>query len=72
MNRPLHPTTARFLMQLTAAVTETLSTWGCNHSPDTLVGLCPRRFPVSRDGKTLLTVDEVLWQRGRARYGVRP
>lgn len=72
----LHPTTAHFLMRLTGQIADTLHRWQSNRpgaalSPETLTGLCPRRFPVNSKGQMLLGLDERLWERGRARYGVR-
>lgn len=63
-----------FRRTLAAAIAETLEWWQHNHpgqpfDPGTLTGLCPRRFPVNRAGLTLLSLDERLWERGRARYG---
>lgn len=67
---------AHFIATLSAQVDSTLRWWSITHpdrplDPGVATGLCPRRVPTNRHGQAVLGLDERLWERGRARYGVR-
>ena len=61
---------ATFRSHLLASTEGTKQRWGAR-SPDTLTGLCPRRFPVNAAGQVVLSLDERLWAQGRMRYMAR-
>ncbi len=69
------PTWLDYRRSLFASISEVMIWWTQNHpgkrlEPESLTGLCGRRFPINRKGQTVINADEQLWARGRLTKGI--